>query len=400
MDEITKEITNQSVGNQQVWEQTLTGCLLWMDDVALIHHDREELQKMLNITEDIARRYHIQFGKEKSQVITIGPKTDDQPFKIGDITLDATDTYKYLGMIINNKGNLEDHIKNTKGKVEAAFQMIMTLSTNAEFLSIEMDAIWKLIETCIIPIITYGAETWTATKTEQQKLQSILDNILKRTLKVPNSTPSETLAIETGLWSIEMYRAKKQILYYHKLMKTTGETNLKRIILQPKHPWVKLLARTMNTINIKTEDLLQMSKYQAKTYVKKQARKQQTKQNIQAASTKSKVRNLITYKQRKDTTERAKYLSLLNRTNSTHIFRVRSRMIKVKGNYKAMHTNMNCRWCDNKEETQQHILTECPPFKNITRGTEYNRYFEEDTDNYLELATIIKGVEQKLDTAQ
>ena len=189
-----------------------------MDDVALIHHDRDELQRILDITEDIAIRYHIQFGKEKSQVLTIGPKSNNQEFKLGDITLGNTDTYKYLGTVINNKGSLEDHIKSTKGKVEAAYQMIMTLSTNAEFLKIEMDTIWKLIETCIIPIITYGAESWTPSKAEQQKLQRILDNILKRTLKVPNSTPSETLLIETGIWSIEMYRAKKkQILYYHKV---------------------------------------------------------------------------------------------------------------------------------------------------------------------------------------
>ena len=29
--------------------------------------------------------------------------------------------------------------------------MIMTLATNGEFLGIEMEAIWKLVETCIIP---------------------------------------------------------------------------------------------------------------------------------------------------------------------------------------------------------------------------------------------------------
>ena len=88
-----------------------------------------------------------------------------------------------------------------------------------------------------------------------------------------------------------------------------------------------------------------MSRYQAKIHVKHQIRRQQTKQNILAASTKSKVRDLVIYKQRKDIGDRSKYLSLLNRTDSAHIFRVRSRMIKVKGNYRGMHTDMSCRWC-------------------------------------------------------
>jgi len=197
-----------------------------------------------------------------------------------------------------------------------------------------------------------------------------------------------------------MYRAKKkQLLYYHKLIKT-GESNTKRIILQPKHPWTRLLARTIIKTNINIENFLLMNRNQAKAYVKRQIGKHQTDQNIQAASTKSKVRDLIIYKQRKDITERAKYLSILNRTDSSCIFRVRSRMLRAKGNYKAMHTNMDCRWCNHKEETQLHILAHCPAFKNLTRGTEYNRYFEEDPKTYQELATIIKEVEQKMNNPQ
>ena len=38
-------------------------------DVALFHHDREELQRMLDIPDDIATGYHIKFGKEKREVL-------------------------------------------------------------------------------------------------------------------------------------------------------------------------------------------------------------------------------------------------------------------------------------------------------------------------------------------
>ena len=77
-----------------------------MDDVALIHKNKNELQKMLNITDEIAKRYHIKFGQEKSQTITIG-KTPETPFKLGQIDLENVTTYKYLGTTINNKGTKE-----------------------------------------------------------------------------------------------------------------------------------------------------------------------------------------------------------------------------------------------------------------------------------------------------
>ena len=158
IDEIAKELQEMEVGNQNLWNTPTPGCLLWMDDVALIHNDKEELNKMLSITNDIANRYHIKFGKDKSQILTINNKNPTSDTLIGNQILDPTETYKYLGMTMNSKGNLEDHIKKTKGKTEAALQTILSLAGNDEFHNIEMDIIWKLVHSCIIPIITYGAE--------------------------------------------------------------------------------------------------------------------------------------------------------------------------------------------------------------------------------------------------
>ena len=39
--------------------------LLWMDDVCLIHHDQEKLQEILNVSNYVAQKYHIEFGAAK-----------------------------------------------------------------------------------------------------------------------------------------------------------------------------------------------------------------------------------------------------------------------------------------------------------------------------------------------
>ena len=59
-----------------------------MDDVALIHKNKTELQKMLLITDEVAKRYHNKFGQEKSQTITIG-KNQETKFKLGDMEMDT-----------------------------------------------------------------------------------------------------------------------------------------------------------------------------------------------------------------------------------------------------------------------------------------------------------------------
>ena len=94
-----------------------------MDDVDLIHQDKEELKKMLNTTSELANRYHSKFGKEKKQSMTINapppphqwknPKHRNNKRRTS--TGKKNNTYKYLGMTINNKGNMDDHIKKIKG---------------------------------------------------------------------------------------------------------------------------------------------------------------------------------------------------------------------------------------------------------------------------------------------
>ena len=77
IDDISKELNELTIANQKL-------CLLWMDDVALIHHDKEELRRMLNTctTNELANIYHIKFGKEKSQSMTINGKTPNTEITI------------------------------------------------------------------------------------------------------------------------------------------------------------------------------------------------------------------------------------------------------------------------------------------------------------------------------
>ena len=123
IDEINKEI--EKYGFEGLGEgigEIIAYCLLWMDDVALIATEPDNLQTMLNITNEIANRYHIEFGEPKTRILKIGNDKKTITFKLGDMIIKYTDKYKYLGEIINKMNNLKDQIQQIKGKTEAAFQ--------------------------------------------------------------------------------------------------------------------------------------------------------------------------------------------------------------------------------------------------------------------------------------
>ena len=97
MDEISKEIDKKGIGIEIDEDGTKIACLLWVDDVVLIATSRGELQEMLDTTNDTTKRYHIEFGKPKSNIMKRTRKNTGEPAKLGSMDLEVTNEYKYLG---------------------------------------------------------------------------------------------------------------------------------------------------------------------------------------------------------------------------------------------------------------------------------------------------------------
>ena len=118
-----KKIQGNRPRNQNTETNTETNlaCLLWMDDVLLLETRPEGKQEILNITNKVAEKYHIKFGRENSQTVIIGNTKERPQFTLGQMTLDLTTTYKYLGKMINDKTNLKDQIAQLERKLEAAY---------------------------------------------------------------------------------------------------------------------------------------------------------------------------------------------------------------------------------------------------------------------------------------
>ena len=88
MDENAKRIQDENLGVKLENLINKIGCLLWMDDVLLVSEDPKELEKTLNITNDVASKNHIEFGKAKSSnVMKIGRKGKEIEQKLGSMSL-------------------------------------------------------------------------------------------------------------------------------------------------------------------------------------------------------------------------------------------------------------------------------------------------------------------------
>ena len=388
MDEIAKAIKERNLGIEIPGTNEKVGCLLWMDDVVLSANNPKDLQEMLDITNDIANRYHLKFGNEKSKVMKIGRRGPTPEFNLGEMKLDYCDKYKYLGLVVNNRNNLQDQIRETKGKAEAAIQTLFLITGDNNFKGIEMESTWKLLETCVNPIITYGGETWEPNKKETSEMNRILDNIIKRILMTPVTTPREALYIETGLLDVQHTVMKNRINTDARLERNGN--NLIRNILntQEEKGWKKQTDKMKQELDI-TQDDISGGKSKTKITIKKKIMRAFKDQITSSAQEKSKIRHLLEGRPEWKPGTKPAYMNKLNRRETSLIFKARTRMLDIKNNFRGKYKDTKCRNCNQTTETQEHILEECKEGDHITLRV---RKWEIFTDNVI----ILKNSARKI----
>lgn len=75
--------------------------LLYADDVVLVAPSETSLQRMLTVLSDWCKKWRLTVNRDKTKVIHFRPASTvrcQASFKCGNIDLDITDTYKYLGL--------------------------------------------------------------------------------------------------------------------------------------------------------------------------------------------------------------------------------------------------------------------------------------------------------------
>ena len=159
----------------------------------------------------------------------------------------------------------------------------------------------------------------------------------------PDGTPREAWYIETGLLDIETLADSKRLNMKARLNRDKSEL-MQKVLSNPDCMWEKDTSDVMNKVGIRDEDLIG-SKFHTKNAVKR-AITSHLKTNMEHKSQgKSKMTYMLEHKEAWKVGVRPRYMEELTRKQTSLIFRARSRMIKVKVNYKKGHPELMCRMC-------------------------------------------------------
>ena len=242
----------------------------------------------------------------------------------------------------------------------------------------------------------YASETWEPTKAEMKKLNQILDKIIKRILMTPEATPREALYIETGLLDVETMIDIKRLNMMARLNRHKSEL-MTTVLENPDSKWVKRTKETMEKYNIDEREL-QGSKEEAHQAITFGVHLKIYSRVNMSREGRSKLNFFLDGKSSWTAEVPATYMTKLTRKQASTIFKARTRMTKVKANYKNEYPDQTCRACKTDQETHLHALYECKTLNPVpTESTSNNlNIFCDNTDELRKVANKIDEICEKL----
>ena len=218
----------------------------------------------------------------------------------------------------------------------------------------------------------------------------------KKNPKNPQSTHREVIYMETGLLdpTTEIERNRINMLLRIERNPSVMHDTLNGI--DEKQMWIHHARETCKKYNITEEDI---SGTKRKTYsIISQKIKAGYQNKIDREGIhKSKVKYLQEGAGSWEPNVKRQYMKKLNRNDCSTIFKARTRMIEVKNNYRNKYRNNICRACKEEEETQEHVLEECPRLhSDESTKTKRNHIFTDDTDTLKKSARQIRSTIKKL----
>ena len=218
INELIIELTNSNYHGIQLSPDLIElFCLLFADDVALFSDSIIGLQRLLNKLELYCDRWNMSVNLDKSKVVVFkggGHLSKNEKWSYGGEVVQTVSYYKYLGILMSCRLNWSMATKllaqQAKKSFFAYYKSIKRLGP------LSYDIYFKIFDSAILPILTYGAEVWGFQKYEHlERIQYLACRVF---LGVSPKAPNNSVLGECGRYPIFLHTAKRCIKYWAKLL--------------------------------------------------------------------------------------------------------------------------------------------------------------------------------------
>ena len=141
---------------------------IYMDDIS-VAGGPEKVKKRIRKCARMEVKNKIKYSLSKLVVKTGKERKEDISEQVKAGNIQRNKKYKYLGITINEEGNLKGHIEELKQKCVATSRAIEIIGSRNHVGKEEIRVQLKCFEVCFMSALRYGIEAWGYIKTEEIK---------------------------------------------------------------------------------------------------------------------------------------------------------------------------------------------------------------------------------------
>ena len=341
-----------------IWKigETRINPLLFQDDIIAINKTKN-IQKTVNVIETFQHLKRLEFHESKTKKSIFNGKKEEK-IKVNGKEIERATEHTYLGKVI------EEGMKNKK-EIQERIRMAIIQSNecmsiiNNQYLSrkrIEMGK--RLLQSMIIPTLTFGAETWgKLTEKEKDEINSVQTDYLIKLLNVPRTTPKCALIGALNLTKIDHIANTRKLQYYVDLQNREEwklEVKMQKIQQNKNMSYDREIKELKEKYNINIS-LKGENHWKIKNYIRDKIKKINDLEIEEEIKSGKKTKIMNEYNKR--------YIEKFHFEEARAIFMMITRMIDVKANYKNKYRSLECETCKVEENTQH--LFKCKKYHDL-----------------------------------
>ena len=169
--------------------------LRFADDIAIFEDDATSMQIIVDELNKQGKKVGLKINNEKTKILTNGQKS---LIHINGHVIDYVDDFIYLGQNISFQARQEQEILR---RTQNAWKSFWKLKPYLTSRGIEMKNKKRLFDMCILPVLTYGSQTWSLTRSQENKLRTTQRAMERRMIGVTlkDKVRNEEVRRRTGL---------------------------------------------------------------------------------------------------------------------------------------------------------------------------------------------------------
>ena len=207
--------------------------LRYADDIILLANSEAELQVLVDRINRAGKRYGLQINENKTKVMTTNGGICR--IRINNNVLEQVDTFLYLGSLITEDANCTKEIR---ARLAKGYNVCLGLYKIWQNHGIRISTKLRLIKALVWPVATYGCESWTIKKADEDRINAFEMKCLRRVLRIAWTEK------RTNEWVLEKAGADRTLLanikerkmgyYGHMIRKPDG--SLEKALIQGATP--------------------------------------------------------------------------------------------------------------------------------------------------------------------